>query len=602
MSAVGRESSRLERYPLLRSLAIYRRMPWRFTLTLLIFIAVNGGLALQQWMIGQAINDVSSGRAVTIGADGAVDDAIGWQWLWLIVLVAGVRGILQYAGGVLSLVLGQTLLTILRERILIQVQTLHLGYHWAHGMGEMITRTTRDADKVRDALVSFWRQVVETPLVMLAAVGLLAWYHPWLAVVPLALTLLGLWIFVLQTGRLVVLDRAVGEAYDRVNQDLSEGISGVRVIKSFALENGRVAQFDRQVALFVEQAKAALAYASSRIPLPQAVVALGHVWILVYGAYLVQSGAIGIGELVASLLIATTLVFRIEGVGRVMQVFADARSSANRIWQLLDARPDIVGGPQTLPAGPLGIRLDRVGVAAPGGGRLILDDCSLELQAGEMVALVGATGAGKSLLASLLPRLSDADEGRVLIGSDELGWQDVREVDLAALRRRVHAVPQESFLFSDTLAANLRMATPDADDERLLWALHMAAADDLLERLPAGLDTPLGDRGVTLSGGQRQRLNLARALLAQPDVLCLDDATSALDALSERRVLDNLRVLKSTRGRAPAVLVISSRLSTILLADRVLLLEQGRISDQGTHASLALRNAHYRDLLGIGHE
>ncbi len=588
--------------PLLRCLAIYRHMPWKFTLTLLIFIAMNIGMALQQWLIGHAINDVSSGQAVVAGADGVLDATTAWKWLWLIVAVAAARGLLQYASGVLSLTLGQALLTILRERILIQVQTLHLAYHWEHGMGEMITRTTRDADKVRDALVSFWRQVIDTPLVVLAAVGLLAWYHPMLALVPLVLTLLGLWIFVLQTGHLVVLDRAVGAAYDRVNQDLSEGIGGVRVIKSFALENGRITQFDRQVAMFVEQARVALAYASSRIPLPQAVVALGQVWILVYGAYLVRAGEIGIGELVASLLVATTLVFRIEGVGRVMQVFADARSSASRIWQLLDARSEIVGGAQILPQGPLGVRLDRVGVATPGGGRLILEQCSLEVKAGEMVALVGATGAGKSLLASLLPRLTDATAGRVLVGSDAAGWRDVREVDLAALRRRVHVVPQESFLFSDTLAANLRKGAPEASDDRLLWALRMAAADDLLERLPSGLDTPLGDRGVTLSGGQRQRLNLARALLAQPDVLCLDDATSALDTLSERRVLDNLRALRSEHDRPPAVLIISSRLSTILLADRVLLLEQGRIADQGRHEDLRRRNAHYRDLLGIGDE
>src|SRR5690606_4089273 len=345
----------------------------------------------------------------------------------------------------------------------------------------------------------------------------------------------------------------------------------------------------------------ALAYASSRIPLPQAVVALGHVWILVYGAYLVQAGEIGIGELVTSLLIATTLVFRIEGVGRVMQVFADARSSAGRIWQLLDAEPAITSGTRALPAGQRGLRLDKVTVHSPSGGKAILDDCSLDIEPGEVVALVGATGAGKSLLASLLPRLTDPTQGAVLIGSEQSGWADLRQFDLAALRHRVHVVPQESFLFSDTLAANLRVSAPGASDAELLWALHMAAADDLLERLPQRLDTPLGDRGVTLSGGQRQRLNLARALLARPAILCLDDATSALDALSERRVLDNIRQLGSSEGGNTSVLVISSRLSTILLADRILLLDQGRILDQGSHQALSQRSLHYRELLGVEH-
>jgi ABC-type multidrug transport system fused ATPase/permease subunit len=586
----------IEKHPLLRSLAIYREMPWRFALVAGLFVAINLGLVWQQWLIGHAVNDVSAGRAVIRQADGSLDASLGWHWLWLMLAVALGRGVLQYAASVLSLVLSQELLTRLRERILAQVQSLHLGYHWQHGMGEMITRTTRDADKVRDALITFWRQVVETPLVVLATVGLLSWYNPWLGLVPLLLTVTGLWIFVLQTERLVELDRSVGAAYDRVNQDLSEGIGGVRVIKSFALEQSRIQGFSEQVAVFAGLARQALAYSSSRIPLPQAVVALGHVWILVYGAHLVAAGQLGIGELVTSLLIATTLVFRIEGIGRVMQTFADARASAERIWQLLDAPAAIRSGSATLPVSPLGLRLEHVSVSAPGGGRDILHDCSLTLVPGEIVALVGATGTGKSLLASLLPRLTDVSAGRVLLGNDDAGWQDIRELDLGSLRQRVHVVPQESFLFAGSLAANLRLTAPDATDEQLHEALRLAAADDILLRLPHGLATPLGDRGVTLSGGQRQRLCLARALLGKPDILCLDDATSALDAISERHVLNNLRDLRGT-----TVLVISSKLSTILLADRVLMLAHGKIAAAGPHAELQHTNPHYRDLLGIDH-
>ncbi|GAB7531914.1 ABC transporter ATP-binding protein [Pseudomonas sp. 3A(2025)] len=591
----------INKHPLLRSLAIYREMPWRFGLTAALFICVNIGLVWQQWLVGHAINDVNAGRAVVRLDDGSFNDALAWHWLGLIVGVALARGVVQYAAGVLALVLSQELLTRLRERILAQVQNLHLGYHWQHGMGEMITRTTRDADKVRDALINFWRQVLDTPLVVLAAVGLLSWYDPLLGLVPLLLTLTGLAIFVLQTEHLVSLDRAVGAAYDRVNQDLSEGISGVRVIKSFALEQRRIDSFASQVTAFTVHARQALAYASSRIPLPQAVVALSHVWILVYGAHLVSTGQVNVGELVAALLIVTTLVFRIEGIGRVMQTFADARSSAERIWQLLDEQPAITGATGSLPDSPLGLKLEHVVIKAPGGGRSILHDCSLTLRPGEIVALVGATGTGKSLLASLLPRLVDVNEGRVLVGSNEAGWQDVRDLQLDPLRQRVHVVPQESFLFSDTLAANLRLGAPTARDDELLEALRMASAEDVLERLPQGLQTPLGDKGVTLSGGQRQRLNLARALLARPDILCLDDATSALDAISERRVLDNIRQLPHSHGRVTTLLVISSKLSTILLADRVLMLEGGRIADSGRHDELLQRNPHYRDLLGIEH-
>ncbi|WEL57458.1 ABC transporter ATP-binding protein [Pseudomonas kermanshahensis] len=589
-------------HPLLRALAIYREMPWRFGLVTALYIAGNLGLVWQQWLIGHAVDDVSAGRAVVRLPDGSLDAAVAWHWLWLLLAIALGRGVLQYAAAVLSLVLSQALLTRLRERILTQVQRLHLGYHWRHGMGELVTRTTRDADKVRDALITFWRQIIETPLVVMAAVGLLSGYDPLLGLVPLLLTGAGLWLFVVQTDRLVTLDRAVGAAYDQVSQDLAEGIGGVRVIKAFGLEGQRIVRFAHQVGVFTGHARAALAYASSRIPLPQAVVALGHVWILVYGANRVAAGALGIGELVTSLLVATTLVFRIEGIGRVMQTFADARASAERIWQLLDEQPAILGGQATLPPGPLGLKLAQVRVSAPTGDRAILQDCSLTLQPGEVVALVGATGTGKSLLASLLPRLADVQGGAVLVGSDAMGWQDVRALDLADLRRRVQVLPQESFLFSDSLAANLRLAAADASAAELREGLRLAAADDVLERLPHGLDTPLGDRGVTLSGGQRQRLCLARALLGAPDILCLDDATSALDALGERQVLHNIRRLRGDTGQGPTLLLITSRLSTLLLADRVLMLENGRISASGSHAELSANNAHYRDLLGIDHE
>lgn len=591
----------IKHYPLLRSLLIYREMPWRFTLTAALFVVVSGGLALQQWLIGNALNEVNNGHAVVRLADGNLDASRAWFWLWLLLGVALIRGIAQYSAGVLSLILSQALLTRLRERILQHVQSLHLGYHWQHGMGEMISRTTRDADKLRDALISFWRQLVETPLIVLATVGLLIGYNLWLGLVPLLLTGVGLWIFVRQTERLLVLDREVGAAYDRVNQDLSEGIGGVRVIKSFALEAGRIERFNQQVDFFAEQARLALAFASSRIPLPQVVVALSHVWIFIYGACLVRDGRLGVGEWVTSLLIVTTLIFRIEGIGRVMQVFADARASAERIWQLLDAPLAIQSASEPLSKAPLGLCLARVSVEAPGGGQRILHQCSLTVQPGEVVALVGATGAGKSVLASLLPRLTDAEQGAVLVGSSRDGWQDVRTLKLDELRQRVHVVPQESFLFSDTLAANLRLAAPDASDETLRWGLSMAAADDVLERLPQGLNTALGDRGVTLSGGQRQRINLARALLAKPDILCLDDATSALDSVTERRVIENIRSLLQDQGRGTTLLIISSKLSTLLLADRVLLLADGHIADSGSHAELVQRNAFYRNLLGVEH-
>ncbi len=576
-------------------------MPVRLEICLALFVAVNVGLAAQQHLVGRAVEDLQRGRAVVRLAGGALDMRPALSWVAILVGVAAARGVLQYAAGVLSLTIGQELLSRLRDGILVQVQRLDLAYHLRHGVGEMVTRTTRDADKVRDALISVWRNVIETTLVIAGAIGLIAWYAPSLALGPVLATVAGLAWLVRQVDKLVVLDRTVGAAFDAVNQDVSEGVHGVRVIKAFGLEPSRIARFEGAVGTFVGAAREALRFASTHIPVPQVIVAFSQVWVLVLGAWLVAHARLDVGSLVASLLMMNTVVFRVEAIGRVMQTFADARSSAARMMELLDAEPSIVDGSAraAVPAGPLGVRLSAVRVRSPGGDTDILTDCSLSVAPGEIVALVGATGSGKSTLSALLPRLVDADAGSVLVGSDARGWRDVRDVGLADLRRHVHVVPQEVFMFTDSVAANRRVGAPGAGEADLWSALRLAAADDVVQQLPQGLQTRVGDRGVTLSGGQRQRLALARALVARPPVLVLDDATSALDALTERRILDGLRTLSAPGGRPVTVLVVASKLSTVLLADRAALLVGGRIVATGTHAQLARAQSGYRELLGI---
>lgn len=588
----------LRRWPLLRCLLLYRATPWRFFITLAIYALINGALALQQWLLGRAINDVHLGHAVVALPGGGLDLGPALMWLAVLSAVAFGRAALQYTAAIVGLVIQQRLLSTLRESIFQKVQVLHLGYHWQHGAGEMITRTTRDADKLRDALTSFWRQGIDSLFVVMAAMGFLFWYDPSLGLVPLALTAGALWMLLRQADALVQLDRAVGTAYDAVNQDLTEGVHGVRVIKAFSLEADRVHRFGVQVARFKGLTEAALAYAAKRIPLPQMLVGFGQVWVLGQGLVLVSRGALNLGELVSALLMVNMLVLRIEGIGRVIKTYADARSSAARIWELLDEPPAISSGSAPLPEGEFGIRLESVRVLPPGGGHAVIEDVSLTLRPGELVALVGATGSGKSTLAGLLPRLADPHSGSVCVGSDD-HWIDLRALDLAALRRRVQVVPQENFLFSDSLADNLRLASPHASDDELQDALAAAQADEFVAALPEGLATRLGDRGVTLSGGQRQRLCLARALLAKPAVLVLDDSTSALDSLTECRILDGLRDLDRCGGAAPAVLLISNRRSALERADRVLLLAAGRIVAQGTHAELASRVAAYRELMGL---
>jgi ATP-binding cassette subfamily B protein len=587
-------------HPLLRCLSIYRTMPWRFGLTFTLFVIVNGSLTWYQYLVGKAVHDVERGRAAVRLAGGGLDLAVAYHWAVVLLSIAAARAVLQYVGGIAALHTGQELLYRLRDSILVQVQRLDLGYHLRHGVGEIVSRTTRDSDKVRDALISFWRNVIETGLVITASLSILAWYSPILAIVPALLTALGVLMFLRQADTLVLLDRAVGDAYDAVSQDLVEGVGGVRVIKAFSLEGQRIARFDRAVTVFAGHAARAIRYSATHIPLPQVVVALGQVWVFGAGASLVAKGTLNFGELVAATLAMNTLVFRFEGIGRVIQIFADARSSAARIMDFLDAEPAIVTNQKELPDAALGFELCEVRVAARGQqGSAILEQCSLSVRPGEIVALVGATGSGKSTLAALLPRLLDPSSGEVLIGSAAAGFSDVRALSLASLRRHVHVSTQDCFLFSNTVAENLRLAKPHATDAELRRALRWAAAEEVVDELPEGLNTYIGDRGVTLSGGQRQRLALARAFLAAPSILVLDDSTSALDALTEQKILHNIRELGRETGRALTLLLVASKPSTVLFADRIIVLENGAISAQGRHEELARSSASYRELLGL---
>lgn len=590
-------------YPLLRSLAVYRFMPFRFVLTATLFVIANIGLALQQYSIGHAIDTLKHSERETLFQHAITDPLNPWFWFILLTSIVSIRAVIQYLAGLSALTIGQQLLSILRERIFSQVQHLDVSWHWKHGLGEVLSRTTRDSDKLKEALINFWRQVFESSLVVTVTVGLLCWYHPWLGLVPLLFIFLGLWVLFKLTNQLVVLDHQVAFAYEKVSDTLAESVNGIRVVKAFQLEEKLLQRFNHSVDLFIHHSIQTIKTSAKRLPIPQVIIAGSYLWVIAFGAYLIGQNKLQVGQFVAAILMANLLVFRIESIGQVLHIFADARSSATRIWQMLDEKSAIEDQqyPLTLQSrDELSIKLENVSFQDKTTKNYILKQCSVEFRAGEVVTVVGKTGAGKTTLMNLLNRFIDPTEGQVLIGSEQMGWTNIKDLSLFELRHLVQIIPQENFFFSGTLADNLRVAKQDATEQEMKEALHLASASELLQRLDHGLDTLIGDKGVTLSGGQKQRLALARSILKNSPILALDDSTSALDATTEKQVLQRLSGLSNDGNHFKKTIIINSnKQTTIALSDRVIVLDQGHIIAQGTHAELVQDCLFYRELMGF---
>ncbi|MDC4836409.1 ABC transporter ATP-binding protein [Acinetobacter baumannii] len=590
-------------YPLLRSLALYRFMPFRFVLTATLFVIANIGLALQQYSIGHAIDTLKHSERATLFQHAITAPLNPWFWFILLTSIASIRAVIQYLAGLSALTIGQQLLSILRERIFSQVQHLDVSWHWKHGLGEVLSRTTRDSDKLKEALINFWRQVFESSLVVTVTVGLLCWYHPWLGLVPLLFIFLGLWVLFKLINQLVVLDHQVASAYEKVSDTLAESVNGIRVVKAFQLEEKLLQRFNHAVDLFIHHSIQTIKTSAKRLPIPQVIIAGSYLWVIAFGAYLIGQNQLQVGQFVAAILMANLLVFRIESIGQVLHIFADARSSATRIWQMLDEKSAIEDQqyPLTLQwRDELSIKLENVSFQDKTTKNFILKQCSVEFRAGEIITVVGKTGSGKTTLMNLLNRFIDPTEGQILIGSEQMGWTNIKDLSLFELRHWVQIIPQENFFFSGTLADNLRVAKQDATEQEMKEALHLASASELLQRLDNGLDTLIGDKGVTLSGGQKQRLALARSILKNSPILALDDSTSALDATTEKQVLQRLSGLSDDGNHFKKTIIINSnKQTTIALSDRVIVLDQGHIIAQGTHAELVQNCLFYRELMGF---
>ncbi|MCX5226352.1 ABC transporter ATP-binding protein [Streptomyces sp. NBC_00233] len=522
-----------------------------------------------------------------------IDDVIGAKtrelsvWTGLLigaaVLVYALTYVRRYYGGRLALDVQHDL----RTDMYATITRLDGRRQDELSTGQVIGRATSDLQLIQ-GLLFMLPMTIGNVLLFLISLGVMAWLSLPLTLVALAVAP-ALW-FIAKRSR-TRLHPATWHAQQQaavVAGVVDGAVTGVRVVKGFGQEDqetGKIREAGRK--LFAGRLRT-IRLNSRYTPALQAVPALGQVAVLALGGWLAYRGQITLGTFVAFSAYLASLVGPVRMLAMVLTVGQQARAGVERVLDLVDTEPVIKDGTKELPAdSPATVEFDDVSFAYE-DGRPVLDGFSLEIRAGETVAVVGASGSGKSTVSLLLPRFYDVTHGAVLVGG-----HDVRELTLDSLRAAIGLVPEDSFLFSDTVRANIAYGLPEATQEQIEAAARAAQADRFIAALPEGYDTKVGEHGLTLSGGQRQRVALARAILTDPRLLLLDDATSAVDAKVEHEIHEALKAVMAGR----TTLLIAHRRSTLGLADRIAVLEDGRLADIGTHAELEERSPLFRRLL-----
>ncbi|MCV7144191.1 ABC transporter ATP-binding protein [Mycolicibacterium fortuitum] len=477
----------------------------------------------------------------------------------------------------------------IRKDLYARLQILPMSFHGRWQSGQLLSRVMNDLSTIRRFLSFGLVFLILNALQIVVVTSiLLTMYWPLgvvvlVSIVPITLTVLH---FEREYTRL---SRLAQDQTGHVATHVEEAALGLRVVKAFGREDYVFDRFDEQATQLYDTQFARVTVSAKFWTLLEVIPNLTLIVVLGFGAYAAGHGHVTMGTLVAFITMMLSLVWPIASLGFLLSMTQESFTAANRIAEIFDAPVDIADGPVWEP--PRGGRLELrdVGFRFPDAGRQdwALRHIDLVVEPGETVALVGATGSGKSVLAALFSRLYDVTEGQILIDG-----RDIRELSLQALRQTVATAFEDPTLFSMSVAENLRLGRADATDEQMAEAIEIAAAQFVYD-LPFGLDTRIGEQGMSLSGGQRQRLSLARAILAAPKILVLDDTLSALDVHTEAVVTEALRrVLRGVTG-----VVVAHRASTVLLADKVALLQDGTITHIGTHAQLLAQVPQYRYLL-----
>ena len=551
-----------------------------------------GTLASLVWVGAKILAPLAARSAIDTGFD-PYDSSEIVKWCGIILVLtlfaAGGAGFRWYC----AFYVAHRTEHVLRSRLFAHLQELHFGYHDRSQIGNLMARANLDLRQIN--LLTVFVPVFAANVVMVIAILVV------LFTINVKLTLLSLISFPLLAVGAAWFQRLLGPVATRLQERLAdvsevveEGVAGIRVLKGFGAEHVQTDRLDDRAEQVRREAVALGRLRATFNPLLDLLPMVALVTVLYVGGKDAISGSLTVGDMVAFSFLLLQLVFPLRMTSYIVAQFSRASASAARVQEVMVTEPEITDDESApeLPPGPGAVSFSAVRFSYHLGSD-VLRDFDLEIAGGESVALVGPTGCGKSTVARLIPRFYDVDDGSVSIDG-----HDVRDVRLGSLRREIGLVFEETFLFSDTVWENLSFAAgggeSDIDHRRIVRAAELAGADEFIRELPDGYDTLLGEHGFSLSGGQRQRLAIARAILADPRVLILDDATSAVDPSKEHEI--RAALAEVMQGRT--TLIIAHRPATIALADRVVLMDDsGRIIATGAHADLLATNARYRQVL-----